>query len=490
MDEQTGHPNTAEIAPAKIEAQPANLAENFDSDPRLKEIETELVADWEKANGPRWSDNPTELRGEFQDFQHGDPTAWKRGEEPIALADRAKAEFRKRNPADAAAYDKMEMKRVYDNPSDDPAIRETEKENSRITSVQYEQSIRVHKEKEGGETWERANRNANMHGWRRFVRKYPEKAAAYADKIPYIKSALEGEARRRSAREKQAEVRGPEEKKQPRIDELSEQGFMDRWINSLEDQYALKHIGGRYDKVLETQKRVARFKEDADKNREGMRKIADSMGFGGKNLETQGDRILRDEETRLAEENFALAILERRYLELPPEQDAEDDPRQNKERAKLKAEITEKNGQMEVRERQAEEKLRAGRERFIKQFTKDVTDELIGKLDATFRESRNGDQAKKLLTLKIARTVAKDSEEWIETGKNGDYLEVEAALHCRSYKTPAKGKQQFIASVEIKFSSTPENAGGREKDLLNRREKEELRRAEEAGILKKKKQTA
>lgn len=179
------------------EATKLKLAEGLDKDPRLGTIKNELVEDWKQATGKDI------LSAEGQDFQFGDSTAWKRLEEPITLEQRAQSVFAERFPEDAQAYAEKEKTRIYENPADDPAIKEVEKNITRITSQDVTQTQKgmqgetAAKEASGmgyGGVWDKNFNRVNIQQWDNFLRLYPEKAAAYRDKFESIKRAFDMQA--------------------------------------------------------------------------------------------------------------------------------------------------------------------------------------------------------------------------------------------------------------------------------------------------------
>lgn len=85
-----------------------------------------------------------------------------------------------------------EAKKIYKDPKSDPVIGAIEKRILRITNSdeRYKKAV----EAGGGGAsfaWRSANFNASRRQWDSFVRDYPEKARAYADKNADIKAALE-----------------------------------------------------------------------------------------------------------------------------------------------------------------------------------------------------------------------------------------------------------------------------------------------------------
>lgn len=192
--------------PETPEAPKPELAEGLDKDPRLETVRSELVEGWKQSTGKDI------LSAEGQDFQFGDPTAWKRGEEPISLEQRAQKTFAERFPEDAKAYAEKEKTRVYENPADDPAIREVESNIIRITNQDVGQTQKgmwgeaAAREASGmgyGGVWDRNFNRVNIQQWDNFLSRYPEKAAAYRDKFEPVKRVFEGQERLQQYREQQ-----------------------------------------------------------------------------------------------------------------------------------------------------------------------------------------------------------------------------------------------------------------------------------------------
>ncbi len=190
--------------PETPEAPKAELAEGLDKDPRVEAIRTELIKGWKQLTGKDI------LSAEGQDFLFGDPTAWKRGERPTTVEKKAQKVFAERFPEDAQAYSEKEKTRIYENPADDPAIREIEETITRITNRDVGQTQKgmwgdvAAKEASGmgyGDVWSRNFNRVNIQQWDNFLSRYPEKAAAYRDKFEPVKRAFEGRERLRQYRE-------------------------------------------------------------------------------------------------------------------------------------------------------------------------------------------------------------------------------------------------------------------------------------------------
>lgn len=190
--------------PKTPEAQKTELAEGLDKDPRIEGIRTELIESWKQSTGKDI------LSAEGQNYLFGDPTAWKRGERPMTVEQRAQRVFADRFPEDAKKYAEKEKTRVYENPADDPAIREVEETITRITNRDVEQIQKgmwgesAARESSGmgyGDVWTREFNRVYMQQWDNFLSRYPEKAEAYRDKFEPIKIAFDRQERLRQYRE-------------------------------------------------------------------------------------------------------------------------------------------------------------------------------------------------------------------------------------------------------------------------------------------------
>lgn len=192
-------PKTPEVAKPE-------LAEGIDKGPRVEAIRTELIESWKQSNGQDI------LSAEGQDFLFGDPTALKRGERPMTAEQRAQKVFAERSSEDAQAHAEKEKTRIYENPADDPAIRELEENIIRITNQDVAQTQKgmwgeaVAKETSGmgyRGVWDRNFNRVNMQQWDNFLSRYPEKAAAYREKFEPIKRAFERQERLQQYHEQQ-----------------------------------------------------------------------------------------------------------------------------------------------------------------------------------------------------------------------------------------------------------------------------------------------
>jgi hypothetical protein len=197
--------NNSEIPkPETPETLKTELAEGLEKDPRFEAIKKELIEHWKQSTGKDI------FSPEGQDFLFGDPTAWKRGERPITIEERAQRVFAERFPEDAKRYAEKEKTRVYENPADDPAIKEVEETIIRITNRKVKQieegmwGEAAAKRASGmgyGDTWREVFIMEEMRAWDNFLWQYPEKAQAYRDTFEPIKRAFEGQERLRQYRE-------------------------------------------------------------------------------------------------------------------------------------------------------------------------------------------------------------------------------------------------------------------------------------------------
>jgi hypothetical protein len=179
------------------------LAESLEKDSRFIKIQEELIANWEKTNGDRYDEQGL-LKGEFQDLLFGNPTDWYRGGKPTTIEEKAQKIFAERFPEDAKKYAEIERKKTYENPADDPAIRETEESIIKLTNKKL-----MEWGKRGlkgvGWDWRSAYIDVSMSEWSRFLDKYPEKAEAYRDKFENIKRAFERKKEKEEIEKKKRE---------------------------------------------------------------------------------------------------------------------------------------------------------------------------------------------------------------------------------------------------------------------------------------------
>jgi len=132
----------------------------------------------------------------------------------------ARAQFEQEFGADLAAYDAREKTRVYDDPSLDPAYKNTETEISRRTNQDAEvRNASTLPGESAANTVSRIRAREEMNGWSRFARENPEKAQAYAPKNERLQKELElrqrqkEESERAQSRTEQAPSSGALEKR-------------------------------------------------------------------------------------------------------------------------------------------------------------------------------------------------------------------------------------------------------------------------------------
>ncbi len=173
----------------------------------LERIKDELKSNWEKTNGSIWHDK-TNLREDYLNFVYGDPTAPNRGEVPVTLEDRAKAELTRRFPDEDKRLKEAEKVKTYNSPYEDPAIRDATSLITTRTNLDSEvvKAAQAGRSREWNDAWYRANNRLSFQGWGRFVDQYPEKAQAYKDNFPPIKAIFEGRERARRYEEQQAKA--------------------------------------------------------------------------------------------------------------------------------------------------------------------------------------------------------------------------------------------------------------------------------------------
>lgn len=169
----------------------------LESDPRLQSIKNELVDAWELIHGSRYDQNGV-LNAEYQDFLYGKPSDLKTGKEILALEQRAEKLFTERFPDDARAYAEEEKLRVYEDPNADPAVKGAEKD---IIAKTNRDSGVVKAQADYSSAWHRANTRYSIFEWKNFADKYPQKAAAYKDKIPVLQVVLEGQRKSQALQE-------------------------------------------------------------------------------------------------------------------------------------------------------------------------------------------------------------------------------------------------------------------------------------------------
>lgn len=173
------------------------LSEGMDLDPRYQAVKNELKQKW-LAEHPG-QDFLTE-QGQNYNLGHLDPKD--RGK-PTLKSDSDRL-FREKYADDAKAYDQKEKSRVYEDPKQDPAIRQTEDAITKATNQDRQvQNVRRASGLDGyGATWDRVFTRETIQGWDRFVSQYPDKARAYADKgHVQLQRALESRERRKQEQE-------------------------------------------------------------------------------------------------------------------------------------------------------------------------------------------------------------------------------------------------------------------------------------------------
>ncbi len=163
----------------------------LDKDPRFQAIRAELVNAWEKTN-----DKPI-LSSQGQDYLFGDASSYQRGQEPVSIQKRVEAVFRERFPENFQAYEQKEKTRVYDDPSQDPAVRAvevkiTEAVNKDVNEARTGRYARI--AANDHQLWDRMWIAESTSAWGAFAILYPEKAAAYRNRISFIDRALDRHA--------------------------------------------------------------------------------------------------------------------------------------------------------------------------------------------------------------------------------------------------------------------------------------------------------
>ncbi|MCH8821113.1 hypothetical protein IID23_01160 [Patescibacteria group bacterium] len=164
---------------------------SLEDDPKLKEIRQELTSDWESTHGSKYDERGI-LSAEYQDFYHGSKVK-------PSIEERARGVFVERYPEEAHNYQEKEQTRIYEDPANDPAIRDLEERITNLTNqaVQSEKSGMWGEAKAdeanrfGNDRWESNNIAVSMREWDRFVERYPEKVEGYIGKFPEIRAALE-----------------------------------------------------------------------------------------------------------------------------------------------------------------------------------------------------------------------------------------------------------------------------------------------------------
>lgn len=185
----------AEIKPS---ASSSTEAAGMDLDPRYKVIQGELKQKWlqEHPGQDFLSEAGQNYNLGYVDLKQKHLSTLKSDTERL---------FREKYTEDAKVYDQKEKSRVYDNPSDDPAIKQTEED---ILATNLDPQVRNANTVSGidnyGNVWNRVNTRETIHAWSKFIDQYPEKAKVYAEKgHTELKKAFEGREKQRQQREKQ-----------------------------------------------------------------------------------------------------------------------------------------------------------------------------------------------------------------------------------------------------------------------------------------------
>ena len=170
-------------------------AEGMDLDPRYGSIVNELKQKWLQEHPGQ---DLLSAEGQSYNLGHIDPN---KKNLPTLQSD-AQRLFRERYAQDANAYDEKEKTRVYDSPSNDPAV--VQAESNILAATNLDPQVR-----NGGtrDVWGAVNSRESIHGWDTFVQQYPEKAKAYADKgHDELKKALERQQQRAAQQSRTAEA--------------------------------------------------------------------------------------------------------------------------------------------------------------------------------------------------------------------------------------------------------------------------------------------
>ena len=168
---------------------PKDLAEGLDQDPRFLKIKEDLVAQWEKKNGPKL-DESGEMTPVFREF-----FLRTRGLQGHALK-----QFRAEHPELLRLYREKEKTRVYSNPADDPQIQwweqrvllRTNKAIKQIREGKLGAEAKAEFENDPEGLRKRIWEDASTKLWGEFRKKYPEKCESieYQDYKP-IKASIE-----------------------------------------------------------------------------------------------------------------------------------------------------------------------------------------------------------------------------------------------------------------------------------------------------------
>lgn len=176
--------------------------EGMDIDSRYQDIKKELEDKWTQEHPGK-----DFLSDEGQNYHLGYINPKDR-HLPTLKSDADKL-FRERYPGGAQSYDIKEKTRIYDSPSNDPAIRQVDTDilkatnlDSRVQNANTARGIDSF-----GNVWDQVHARESTHRWNRFIGQYPEKAKAYADAGHVgIQRAFAGRERAKQYQEQQQKV--------------------------------------------------------------------------------------------------------------------------------------------------------------------------------------------------------------------------------------------------------------------------------------------
>ena len=186
-----------------LSIEPGQIFEDYEKDPRFQLIMQEMKVDWIERR-EKFGELPDFLSAQGQEFLYG------RQDRPhdLSLKERALERFKKEFPDLWRRYEEIEKTRIYNNPKDDPAVREVERSILEITNRRFQLDSR--------KPWSDVYTNVFLHQWASFVERYPEKAKAYADKIQElsqmmdrIKKALERKRENQFIQESEEQIERP-----------------------------------------------------------------------------------------------------------------------------------------------------------------------------------------------------------------------------------------------------------------------------------------
>ena len=148
---------------------------------------------------------------------------------------------------------RQEEREIYDNPSYDPLIQETEKEITRIINEdpQVKKSM-DDKKYEGVDSYhnlhDRVFGRVSMQKWDNFIKEYPEKAEAYRNKLESISDAFQREEGRKAEMVKR-EIPDEFEELETKIDKMTED-----W--GKEDAKEIEEEKSKLDKLYEGDEKI------------------------------------------------------------------------------------------------------------------------------------------------------------------------------------------------------------------------------------------